>query len=468
MKLRHFGGLLADRLGKFLVLRLFCRPPHTNRRAHIPSLLPSPPPSTLQPTSHSIMDLGATETPYLLAHGSMRGRDLSKYASMTKPGNRMEAVHAVLERFPERAWVATPKIHGANGQVHLIRTPGGASSETEPAAGESSTQDRVEVLFASRRRYLTPDESFHGFQRIAADLHLERLFLEFPDATEVRVYGEVYGGGYPHPEVPRVDGVAAVQKGVYYHPRVKYIVFDIKVDAHYLPWDHMTSLCRKLELPFVDRVEDGPVGSFEEVYEWARKNLDQPVVNVTGDELPPLPDNVAEGWVIRPQTMSGPKMKVKSVKFGEIIGHKVKKAKQFKKREDNEAASTFRCFIPDARLEAVFSKFTPDELTLPHTRELGTALFEDVMKEASELVEAAGSNPTSDVDGRKTEEEDSPTASETSHVDESEELALSRKLLATLTADEAHMKKLFMGLCCKAVAMKLREVYTADPLCGAS
>lgn len=53
-----------------------------------------------------------------------------------------------------------------------------------------------------------------------ADLwNLEKIFI----------YGELFGGEYPHPEVNPVSGVQAIQTGVYYSPRIEYCAFDIAV-----------------------------------------------------------------------------------------------------------------------------------------------------------------------------------------------------------------------------------------------
>jgi len=41
------------------------------------------------------------------------------------------------------------------------------------------------------------------------------------------VYGELYGGAYPHPSVFAVPDLIPVQRGVWYSPQLSFLAFDL-------------------------------------------------------------------------------------------------------------------------------------------------------------------------------------------------------------------------------------------------
>lgn len=106
-------------------------------------------------------------------------------------------------------WVATEKVHGANFVVGI--------------AGS-------DVRFGKRKEWLAPDEPFFGWQLIAPALaECARVVARAATAPQVVCYGELYGGGYPHPDVAAVPGLSAIQTGVWYAPDVRWLMFDVLV-----------------------------------------------------------------------------------------------------------------------------------------------------------------------------------------------------------------------------------------------
>ena len=106
-------------------------------------------------------------------------------------------------------WVATEKLHGANFVVAAVA-------------------DRA--WFGKRKAWLADDEPFFGWQLIAAELSaaLRAIAAEL-GAAQVVGYGELFGGGYPHPAVPAVPGLQPVQTGVWYAPDLRWAPFDLLV-----------------------------------------------------------------------------------------------------------------------------------------------------------------------------------------------------------------------------------------------
>lgn len=106
-------------------------------------------------------------------------------------------------------WVATEKVHGANFVVGV--------------AGD-------DVRFGKRKAWLARDAAFFGWQLIAAELEERvRAVARAVGAVHVVCYGELFGGGYPHPDVAEVPGLAPVQTGIWYAPDLRWALFDLLV-----------------------------------------------------------------------------------------------------------------------------------------------------------------------------------------------------------------------------------------------
>src|SRR5689334_22667783 len=111
------------------------------------------------------------------------------------------------------AWVATEKVHGANFVIGVEADGGGGI-----------------VRFGKRKDWLEPDAAFFGWQLIAPELaDRVRALATAVGAAQVVCYGELYGGGYPHPDVAAIAGIAPVQTGIWYAPDVRWIAFDVLV-----------------------------------------------------------------------------------------------------------------------------------------------------------------------------------------------------------------------------------------------
>ena len=116
---------------------------------------------------------------------------------------------------PPGDWVVTEKIHGANFSV--------------VADAEGGTH------FAKRSGPLPADEDFYSFRSagldatLAAAAHrlLEAVRLAAPATRSVCVFGELFGGHYPHPAVPPTPGLQPVQRGVWYCPDLRFVAFDV-------------------------------------------------------------------------------------------------------------------------------------------------------------------------------------------------------------------------------------------------
>lgn len=264
---------------------------------------------------------------------------------------------------PTEVWVMTEKIHGSNFAFYT---------------------DGQEVRLATRNAFLAETERFHGSDRIfdqykqaVLDLH-QSLALPKP----IAVYGELFGGSYPHPEVKAIDGVKPVQKGVYYSPDYCFMAFDVAIfplppteegegeagEPTFLSWDLAFTLCTKSGLPFTPALRQG---TLDELLTCLDLNTFQThIPNLLG--LPPLlsktagSSNIAEGVVIRPMNDYRQRNRQRL-----MIKMKSEKFREKTPRSGGAPASTMEVaidpapYVNEARLHALLSKDSERTFTHP-------------------------------------------------------------------------------------------------------
>jgi len=143
-----------------------------------------------------------------------------KYSSIPN-SYRGEIITAIQQYLPsDLKWVAHEKIHGSNASFYV-------------------SEDGVYAR-ASRNRSLGEGDGHYGIRKIQERLdgalceiyeacvpHFERVDKDFN--PYIIIYGEVFGGSYPHPDVKPMDGTRKVQSGVFYSADNEFLVFDIRV-----------------------------------------------------------------------------------------------------------------------------------------------------------------------------------------------------------------------------------------------
>ncbi|GAB1540261.1 hypothetical protein NUACC21_29300 [Scytonema sp. NUACC21] len=213
-------------------------------------------------------------------------------------------------------WVVTEKIHGAN---FCFITDGEV------------------IRCANRKKFLDAGESFFNYQTLLPKLshNVKRVFAIaslLPSQTAQRkhsqisrifIYGELFGGTYPHPDVTPDLSAQPVQTGIYYSPSIEFCAFDIaieygadKVPRTYLDYDEVMDILQEVGILYAIPLFRGkyteamafPIG-FE-------STIPQ-LLN-----LPPLnQENKAEGVVIKPLKtiyVDTPKGKIRPV-----VKHKI-------------------------------------------------------------------------------------------------------------------------------------------------
>ena len=150
----------------------------------------------------------------------------------------------------------------------------------------------------TRNQELKPEDDFCNWQKVMKKYDVERklrIIKEKLNASEVVMYGELCGGLYRHPDVPRVEGAVRIQGRVDYSPDNEWVPFDLKVDGAYASQDLLKKLCDEVGLLSQQVVFRG---TLEECLKF-----DPIFQDTTGNAfwgLPLIEGNIAEGVVIKP------------------------------------------------------------------------------------------------------------------------------------------------------------------------
>jgi Rnl2 family RNA ligase len=205
-----------------------------------------------------------------------------KIAEVAEQWQLDEADFRALEKI---RWVVTEKIHGANFCI---------------------ITDGVTISVASRKRLLAPDEEFFQHRRVLPRLEsrIYQLFglvkKHYPGLSELSIYGELFGGAYPHPDVPPVASLQPIQTGIYYTPEIDFCVFDLAISGErfpraYLDYDRAIALFQATDLFYAHPLF---TGSYREALNYPIE-FSSTIPAQLG--LPPLAQaNKAEGVVIKP------------------------------------------------------------------------------------------------------------------------------------------------------------------------
>lgn len=291
----------------------------------------------------------------------------------------------------EAKWVVLEKVHGANFCFVV---------------------NEAEVVTARRTAVLPADERFYGWQEVLAkyrpalhDLyHRVRTLPKLSDTTEVCVFGELFGGKYPHTEVAWRD-VPKVQDGVFYSPTIDFCAFDIQAvrrsDASegscrrvWIEFDRATELFRACGLFHAEALMTGTLAqclAFD-------TRINSTIPARLG--LPPLETrNQMEGVVIKPtgrvvhllelgpnRTLVRAIYKKKNPQFDEVNprceeqeGTAGGRKKRRQKRRGDEVEREMERYVNVNRLRSLESKVGP--VTLDGAERAAREMADDALKD---------------------------------------------------------------------------------------
>lgn len=165
--------------------------------------------------------------------------------------------------------------------------------------------DGEQIQFAKRTAVVADGEDFYQWQEMV-DRYRERILkvyqmikASFSDLQSIIIYGEMFGGAYPHKEVKRIGAMSAIQKGVYYCPGHDFYGFDIYVytpdEAFYLDVDTANRIFAEAGFLYAETLFEG---TLDECLAYPNAF---PSTLYKHFGLPEIEDNICEGVVIRPK-----------------------------------------------------------------------------------------------------------------------------------------------------------------------
>lgn len=289
-----------------------------------------------------------------------------------------------LKRLQKLQWVATEKIHGANFSFIV---------------------DANNVGFAKRTAILQWTDDFFGFQ-IPATQYISsvqaiynQLFIQY-QCVRCTIYGELFGGCYPHADVVADERVEAIQTGIYYAPSIEFCAFDIAIETlqddeyirTYLDYEQVIQLCQAHNLMYAKPLIIAPIN---DVFNFNTR-IQSTIPAQLG--LPALRiDNLIEGIVVKPyqqatiQTAKGilrPIVKIKNEEFKEEKFHEAQKWKFSSATSVNISLliDEIANYINNNRLQAAISKVGKLNADAPlHViNEIKTLFFNDTLESFTE------------------------------------------------------------------------------------
>ena len=213
-------------------------------------------------------------------------KTMMKFKSYPSIGNVEDAtwMARVREAVPAEAlWAVQEKVHGAN---------------------VSFLCDDLDVRMARRTAVLAPEERFFGYQevleRYSGQVYhvFNRVRLSCPRMTAIALYGELFGGSYPHPDVVQDPARQPVQQGVHYAPGYDFYAFDLYVftpeGGFFLPVAEATALFSAAGFLYARNLY---IGRLDDCLNYP---CVFPTTLPTELFLPSLEGNFCEGIIIKP------------------------------------------------------------------------------------------------------------------------------------------------------------------------
>jgi Rnl2 family RNA ligase len=233
---------------------------------------------------------------------------LSEYEKMPSGLKELVPDELTFYRLNKLDWVVTEKVHGANFRFIY--------------------QDK-KLQFGKRKELLSWTDDFFGFQTMVVRLErqiielLEQVQLEY-NSKKIIVYGELFGGTYPHSGVPVNSNISAIQTGIFYSPNIEFYAFDISIENEnpsvkcYLDYQKALSYFENFNILHASPLK---LGKLSEVL-----NFDLRMETTIPQylNLPAINGNFIEGIVIKPFNYSPtalfeirPIIKIKNPEFEE-------------------------------------------------------------------------------------------------------------------------------------------------------
>jgi len=183
-----------------------------------------------------------------------------------------------------KLWYVTEKIHGANFSFNY------------------DVQNNL-LKYGKRTELIKDNDDFFQYKNILPDTLpkimtiIEYIKNNYSNLTSIIIFGELFGGSYPHLSVKVNRSVKSVQKGIYYSPNLHFYAFDIMINNEYIDYSNTLEIFKMSDILYAE-----PLGIYQS-YEDAIKHpiyFNTTIPNKFG--IPEISNNNAEGIVIKSNT----------------------------------------------------------------------------------------------------------------------------------------------------------------------
>ena len=272
-----------------------------------------------------------------------------KYTSIENTFDKDFLVRVQTEVPDNREFIVQEKVHGSN--VCFVT-------------------DGQTVSFGKRTGFVEAGEKFYDYENLL-ERYMPRVIALFstvnesiPDLKMLAVFGEMFGGKYPHSDVKNDSKTVVIQKGVFYCPNHEFYAFDLYVNTEnsgrYLTVDEANALFERGGFFYAKTLFRGTLA------ECLKYPNNAPSRISTWMGLPPLENNICEGIVIRPveptYLSNGARvlLKNKNARFAEKKSIKKRTPKLFVEPSYSEQLNNLlpiaEQYITENRLNNVVSK----------------------------------------------------------------------------------------------------------------
>lgn len=189
-------------------------------------------------------------------------------------------INSIIEQgFGNLEYIVQEKVHGAN--ISFIT-------------------DGQNIFSAKRTEPILDSENFYNSKLVLSN-YKDKIFNLYQTALKdfstktVTIFGELFGGGYPHPDVSKDETATLVQRGIYYCSQNEFYAFDILIDNDkYLDIETANAYFEKFGFIYAKTLFKGTLKDC-----LAYSNSFKTTVPLELG-LPELEGNLCEGVVIRP------------------------------------------------------------------------------------------------------------------------------------------------------------------------
>jgi len=330
--------------------------------------------------------------------------EFKRYPSLVNPQNNPRILEKINYIEHDQLFCLSEKVHGANFTFMTQEQNNELKFEMAKRTTKLQKDDDFfkEAVNQIKNKY--KNHSLELFNYLKENLNQELKFYKNVKLKEnqflksIYIYGELFGGYYPHPNVSNYKNKQRkIQDGVYYSNENDFYAFDLvlilsdengKQDELWLCPQHMEKLF--LKFGFEVYAKALHVGSVMELME-VDYHVNTIIPQTFFKHLPLIENNTCEGMVLRPYNVSklNHKPMVFKLKNHEFLEKTTKQKKKLPKKYeilfDKEIAEKLDLYLNDNRVDSAISKIGKPNKKSKDYRKVRGMIIGEVCKDVLQI-----------------------------------------------------------------------------------